>query len=193
MIGHLLPFSVSAIANATNIIYRYLFLLMQEMNPFNSYHLSPKRILLFLAVLPLFLHSCGSDDPEKIAEKDREKILDYIAENNLDAKEHESGLFYVIEREGTGNTHPTNSSTVKMNYEGYYLKDKDVFDSRNGHYADLGSMITGWRIGIPLLTSGAKAILLVPSGLGYGAYPPYGIRPNACLVFEVEIIDIINN
>ncbi len=151
-----------------------------------------KLLLLFL--LPVLMwQSCGSDDPEKIAEKDREKILDYIAENDLDAIEHESGLFYVIEREGTGNTHPTTSSTVKINYEGYYLKDKDVFDSQNGYYANLGSMITGWRIGIPLLTSGAKAILLVPSGLGYGAYPPYGIRPNACLVFEVEIIDVINN
>jgi len=163
------------------------------MNLFISNDLTPKRILLLLAVLPLFLQSCGSDDPDKIAEKDREKILDYIAENNLDATEHESGLFYVIEREGSGSTHPTTASTVKINYEGYYLKDKDVFDSQDGYYANLGSMITGWRIGIPLLTSGAKAILLVPSGLGYGAYPPYGIRPNACLVFEVEIIDIINN
>lgn len=158
----------------------------------NTYPMIKKlKYILLLSISVIFVQ-CGGDDPEKIAEKDREKILDYIAEENLEATEHESGLFYVIIREGNGTKYPTINSTVKVNYEGWYLDDKQRFDAQNAYYANLSSMIQGWRIGIPLLSNGAKAILLVPSGLGYGQYPPYGIRRNACLVFEVELIDILD-
>lgn len=147
-------------------------------------------ILLFLSFTSV---QCGTDDPERIAEKDREKILDYISENNLEnVIEHESGLFYIIEREGNGNRFPGDNSDVKVSYEGYYLEDKQMFDQNSGTYINLGSMIRGWQIGIPMMSNGARAILLIPSGLGYGQYPPYGIRRNACLVFEVELIDILN-
>lgn len=149
-------------------------------------------VLLLLSVF-IFFPSCEKEDPDAIAERDRKKILEYISENELEdvAIEHESGLFYVIENPGTG-SHPTMSSILRMRYTGKLLDDGKVFDTADGALIQLGNTIRGWQIGIPLFKNGGKGILLVPSALGYGQYPPYGgsIPRNACLVFEFEIIDI---
>ncbi|MFO7998625.1 MAG: FKBP-type peptidyl-prolyl cis-trans isomerase [Bacteroidales bacterium] len=142
--------------------------------------------ILFFSSLLIF-SGCGKDDPEKIAEKDREKILEYIAEEGLDAQEHESGIFYVIEIEGAGG-HPTANSRVKINYTGKLL-DGDVFDSNYGASMNLYSTIQGWQIGIPLFKKGGKGILIIPSGLGYGQYPQMGIPANSILVFDIELVD----
>ncbi len=148
---------------------------------------------LYLIVLSFFviaLWSCESDDPDKIAERDRQKLLDYIEENELDANEHSSGLFYVVERVGTGSVEPNLNSLIKIRYTGYLL-DGTVFDASNGANLRLGGTIRGWQIGIPLFREGGKGILLVPSALGYGTWAQPGIPRNSCLVFEFELLGII--
>lgn len=142
-------------------------------------------LLLFLFVWA----ACGKDDPEKIAERDREKILKYIRENDIDAIEHESGVFYQITREGTG-AHPTINSMVKITYTGKLLDGK-VFDSGYSWSTYLRNTILGWQIGIPLFKRGGAGILIVPSGLGYGEWPRANIPGNSVLVFEIELEDFI--
>lgn len=148
-------------------------------------------ILLTLSLLVL-LPSCEQEDPDAIAAEDRKKILNYISEEGLTDVyvEHSSGLFYVMEEEGTGLS-PTLNNYVRIRYEGYYLDGK-VFDASDGALFQLRSTISGWREGIPLFKNGGKGKLMVPSSMGYGAYPPYGsgIRRNAVLIFDFEIIDI---
>ncbi len=52
-----------------------------------------------------------------------------------------------------------------------------------------GYVITGWDQGILKMRKGGKALLLIPSDIGYGEgrgqIPPY-----TPLVFEVELIDV---
>lgn len=140
----------------------------------------------------LVMSSCAKEDPDAIAASDRKKILEYIAAEGLEevAVEHESGLFYVIENPGTG-VHPTLVSNIRIRYTGYYIDEK-VFDSSVGSLFQLQRTILGWQIGIPLFKNGGKGKLMIPSAMGYGAYPPYGsgIRRNAVLIFDFEIIDI---
>lgn len=138
-------------------------------------------------LVSLLVVSCGKDDPEKIAEKDREKILEYIAEHGIDAIEHESGVFYYIESQGS-DAYPQRTSVVRMKYTGTLL-DGDVFDGPNTTSLDLRSTILGWQYGIPLFSKGSSGILLIPSGLGYGQYPQLGIPANSVLKFDIEIID----
>lgn len=147
-----------------------------------------KKLLFLLSAvfITLAFSSCGSDDPDKIAARDREKILKYISDNDLEAQEHTSGLFYVIEREGNG-TRPSLNSLVNIDYTGKLLGGK-VFDS-GIYYNYLGSSIQGWQLGIPLFRVGGKGKLIIPSALGYGPYATGKIPANSCLVFEVEIID----
>ena len=149
-------------------------------------HLLVSKALL---VLPFFFLavSCGSDDPERQAEKDREKILEYIAEHDLDAHELESGVFYVIEEEGSG-SFPTEMSTVIINYTGNLLNG-DEFGAGNGQTFNLNSTILGFKYGIPMFNRGSKGMLLIPSGMGYGEYGSYTIPPNAVLIYDIEMID----
>jgi FKBP-type peptidyl-prolyl cis-trans isomerase FkpA len=150
------------------------------------------RVTLFLTVLiGLFgLTSC-----EKQTEKDRELILEYIAENNLDATETEEGLFYVIEVEGTGAS-PSLTDEVEVHYEGFFLNG-DKFDSsidraQTATFPLLG-VIMGWQLGLPFFKEGGRGKLLVPSHLGYGRQGTASgsIPPNSVLVFDIQLFDVL--
>jgi peptidylprolyl isomerase len=105
-----------------------------------------------------------------------------------------SGLQYAILQEGSGEK-PTAGSTVSVHYTGY-LMDGTKFDSsvERGEPIQFvlgqGAVIPGWDEGIGLLGKGAKAKLIIPPELGYGAQgsPPV-IPANATLVFDVELVD----
>ena len=55
-----------------------------------------------------------------------------------------------------------------------------------------GSVIQGWDIGIVLLKDGGKGVLYIPSTLAYGERGAGGIPPNSILIFDVELVDIID-
>jgi FKBP-type peptidyl-prolyl cis-trans isomerase len=149
-----------------------------------------KKTLLALMILPLFF-ACSKEDQREV---DEDLIREYIADNSLDGREGEDGLFYVIEKEGNG-ARPELSSEVTVHYEGYLL-DGDVFDSsyERGMPATfpLTGVIRGWQLGIPLFKEGGKGKLLIPSHLGYGSNPPpgSGIPRDAVLVFDIELLDV---
>jgi FKBP-type peptidyl-prolyl cis-trans isomerase FkpA len=153
-------------------------------------HKTAFHTLLILLSL-LILSACGKDDPEKIAEEDRKKILSYIEKHDLDAQEYVTDrgewLYYVIERTGDGR-HPTLTTPIRMSYIGS-LRDGTIFDYKSNVVMHLQNTILGWQYGIPLLEGGGKGMLLLPSALGYGPYPQYGIPANSVLIFEIEIIE----
>ncbi len=144
--------------------------------------------LLYLFIL-LLAGSCGKDDPERIAEKDRAKILDYIKENDIDAIEHESGVFYYIENEGSG-VLPKANSSVRLNLTGRLINGK-VFEGPRSKMINMQFPDPpGFRYGLPLFSKGSNGIIIVPSGLGYGENSYYmGIPMNSVLIYDIEIID----
>lgn len=129
----------------------------------------------------------------------REKAAQNAAENEMedqvkDMDKTDSGLFYKITREGTGDQ-PTKGSNVSVHYRGMLL-DGTVFDSsyqRNepiGFPLGEGRVIAGWDEGIALLKKGSAAKFIIPSELAYGSRGAGGvIPPNAILIFEVELVD----
>ena len=143
--------------------------------------------LLFIALF-ITTFSCEKDNINRVA-IDQETIEQYIAENNIPAQRHESGVYYHIETEGTGNS-PNYNSEVVVKYKGY-LTDGTIFDQTQGTSANfnLSNLITGWQIGLTLLKKGGSGTFLIPSYLGYGRFPPAGIPENAVLIFEIELID----
>ena len=120
-------------------------------------------------------------------EEDISEIDTYLAENNITAVQDESGIRYVVHRDGQGNQ-PTIDSCVTTNYVGEFLTDGQEFDAGTNVSFPLSSVIDGWKIGIPLLSEGDSATLYIPSGLGYGyyGYPPE-IPGNANLIFHVAV------
>jgi len=130
----------------------------------------------------MFLGSCNKQD-----ETDEQLILDYLADNNLNAERTDDGLYYIIENPGSSEK-PNVNSTVNVDYLGYLL-DGTEFDSGNDVEFALWSVIDGWTLGIPLFGKGGSGTLLIPSSLGYGNNQAGGIPPNSVLVFDITLND----
>jgi FKBP-type peptidyl-prolyl cis-trans isomerase FkpA len=116
-------------------------------------------------------------------------IEEYIAKNDLEAQRTESGLFYVIEEEGS-NKKPHASSFVHVRYTGYLL-DGTVFDSNTagtGVRFNLQNVISGWTEGIQKFGEGGSGILLIPPSLGYGSQRTGDIPANSVLIFDIDLV-----
>ena len=105
-----------------------------------------------------------------------------------------SGLQYMVLRQGAG-ARPKSTDRVRVNYQGATLDGK-VFDSsyERGEPAEfaLNQVIAGWTEGVAMMPVGGKFRFWIPSELAYG---PKGagemIGPNATLVFDVELLEIL--
>ena len=143
---------------------------------------------LFLLCIVFFAACSGNDNPD-FTPQTEEDIINYIEENNLNAQRTNSGLYYVINNEGSG-PRPTSTSNVTVAYKGYFL-DGTVFDqSATGISFGLNQVIQGWTEGIQLFKEGGSGILLIPSQLGYGNSGRGGIPGGAALVFDIELISV---
>lgn len=132
-----------------------------------------------------------------------DKILkDYFAKNNITATRTPSGLYYIINKDGTGDN-ITAGEKITVNYTGKTL-DGNIFDSNvdstfgGQHHVQpfdftpgTGSVIKGWEEGALLFKKGTKATLYIPSYLAYGERGMGGaIPPNSILIFDVELTNI---
>jgi FKBP-type peptidyl-prolyl cis-trans isomerase FkpA len=144
---------------------------------------------LFLSSL-LFPACDDAVTPDEQLEIDRALMEEYIAENNLDGTFTSTGLYYVIEQEGSGSESPNINSIVEIVYTGYLL-DGTQFDSSNGFPVQfqLGGLIRGWQEGLTYFNRETSGVLLVPSRLAYGVRGQGGIPGNAVLRFEIELLD----
>jgi FKBP-type peptidyl-prolyl cis-trans isomerase FkpA len=131
---------------------------------------------------------------------DDKLLQDYFAKNNIKAQKTASGLYYTIQKPGSG-PQITEGQVVSMMYTGKTLDGK-AFDSNIdtsiGHHGNkplvfpVGKhqMIAGVDEGVALLKKGSKATFYLPSPLGYGENAPPNIGPNAVLIFDVDITDV---
>jgi FKBP-type peptidyl-prolyl cis-trans isomerase len=107
-----------------------------------------------------------------------------------------SGLEYKILKAGDG-PKPAASDQVVCNYRGTLINGTE-FDSsyKRGQPATfgVGQVIKGWTEALQLMPVGSKWQLFIPSSLAYGERPDprSGIEPNAALIFEVELLSIVD-
>ncbi|PQJ69464.1 FKBP-type peptidyl-prolyl cis-trans isomerase [Polaribacter butkevichii] len=142
-------------------------------------------VYLFFSLI-LFTSCVGNDSPtfEPQTEAD---ILEYISENNLNTAKTNSGLYYVINNEGTG-TRPTENDIVEVDYKAYLL-DGTIYDERESIILNLGLVIDGLREGVQLLKEGGDATLLIPYQLAFGesGNSSGSIPGGTVLIFEIKL------
>jgi len=121
----------------------------------------------------------------------------YLSENGEreEITTTESGLQYEVLTSGDG-AMPKEDSVVRTHYHGTLL-DGTVFDSSvdRGQPAEfpLNQVISGWTEALQLMKVGDKWRLYLPPQLAYGESSPGPlILPNSALIFEVELLDILD-
>ncbi len=118
-----------------------------------------------------------------------------MATNNLTGyQKAPSGLYYKINKAGTGTVPITDNTTVNINFVGYLLNGT-IFDqyvtanNATGTSFELPNMVLGVREGAKnYCTTGADISLLMPSRLGYGKSEAGKIVPNSCIRFDMVIV-----
>lgn len=175
----------------------------------NPMNIDPKfkkgdKITTYLKILAVFSSDSVAQEDEKLSreqflDKEIKVVEEYVKSKNPGANKTPSGAFIQILTPGSGNLIDT-GNYVTMNYTGTTFSgvkfDSNV-DTTFGHpdpysfTAGNGEMIRGFDEGILMMRNGSKAMIYIPSMLGYGSTPNSpNIKPYENLVFEVEIIDV---
>lgn len=107
----------------------------------------------------------------------------------------ENGVQYVVLEEGAGES-PEDGERVLVTYTGS-LADGTVFDSSQGQPVDFEigeGIIAGMREALKQMKLGSRWRLYIPPALGYGMQGMQGspIGPNAVLVFDLTLVDVLD-
>lgn len=105
-----------------------------------------------------------------------------------------SGLVFRSLKDGTGAS-PAATDTVRVHYKGMFPDGRE-FDSSYGRGQPtefpLNRVIKCWTEGVQHIKVGGKAKLTCPPSIAYGARGAGNvIPPNATLLFEIELLDIV--
>ncbi len=131
----------------------------------------------------------------KAEEAEKMKFENWVKTTYPTAKPTGTGLWYVVEQEGTGEM-AAKGKTVAVHYAGKLANGTEFDNSyKRGQPIDfklgIGQVIPGWDEGIALMKVGAKYKLIIPSELGYGKRGAGGvIPPNATLIFDTELVSV---
>ena len=139
----------------------------------------------------------------KQAELNKVTFKDYIDQNvTFLAKNKEkagvtvtpSGLQYEVIKMGTG-PKPTADNTVKVHYVGTMI-DGTEFDSsikkNEPVQFPVSGVIAGWTEALQLMPVGSKFKIYLPESIAYGAAGAGEvIKPYSTLIFEVELLEIV--
>jgi peptidylprolyl isomerase len=116
-----------------------------------------------------------------------------------DVKKTGSGLEYVVLASGDeAGASPVNGQEVVVYYEGRLAETGEMFDSAFQRGAPevfpSNRLIRGWVEALSMMKPGDRWLLYIPSDLAYGkkGTPGGPIPPDADLVFEVELADVLN-
>ena len=142
------------------------------------------KILSLLLAVMLAL-SCSKDETQY-----RDDIINYLVRKEYNYKDT-LGIWLAVQDPGTFEK-PSEASTVTIKYSAQYLDDT-IFDTSGTVPSELklSSTIPGLRNGIKLLGKNARAIIIIPPDQAYGNNPPWGVRKNTVLIYNIHLIDFI--
>lgn len=136
------------------------------------------------------------DDTTAVINKRKIEQDEFLKEAKNDKKNQalSNGVVMRITKKGKGKT-PKASSLVKVHYEGKLL-DGTEFDSsiKRGKPAEfpLNGVIPCWTAALQEMKAGSKATLYCPPDTAYGNAQAGPIQPGSLLIFDVELLDVID-
>lgn len=159
---------------------------------------------LFAIFAAVAIFSCDDNSLEKQRKNELELLDAYLQENYPDAEPKLSGLYYIEEVKGTGDTIKA-GDRVQIFYATWRLSDGELIDESNG-YTDgyrfeplefvvgRGSVISGLDEAMTYMQKGTIANLVIDSGLAYGQNGNYNGTPPVgaftSLLMRVEVYKV---
>jgi FKBP-type peptidyl-prolyl cis-trans isomerase FkpA len=160
-----------------------------------------KLSILFLVFLILSFSSCskkntgcGFQNDNIIAPyAEQEMVKQYLDSIGVtSALLDTSGFYYLIVNTGSMSK-PGLCSSITVTYTGQ-LTNGTIFDQETDVIFTLGSLIDGWKKGLPLINGGGEIKLFVPPSLGYGPDSVNTgsavIPANSILNFDVKLLNV---
>ena len=132
---------------------------------------------------------------ERYMSRQNRENAEYLAElrENPDIIESDSGLFYEIIEPGEGEP-ASSTDRVEVHYVGTLI-DGTTFDSsrERGQPATfpVNQVVPGFGEGVQLVGPGGQVKLHIPPDLGYGDRSQGNIPPRSILLFDVEVMDVL--
>lgn len=147
------------------------------------------KLILVSSLLALCAAPVLRAQREKLPPED----LEYVEKTWPEAKKTMTGIRYVIQREGRGDS-PKPGDKVNVLYVGRLLNGK-VFDQTTEPDKPFtfrvrrDMVIEGWDQVLQLMKAGEKRLVIIPPELAYGTRgQPPKIGRNQTLVFEIELL-----
>lgn len=130
-----------------------------------------------------------------LKEESERAFFDYLKVNNI-TDYTASGLFFAKSLVTEG-AQPQKGQTARIKFEASYLDGTPLGDSEQlGGQYDLvigeGKVLKGLEEGVGLMRVGEKARFVLPYTLAYGANPYGNIPAYSNLVFDVELLDVLD-
>lgn len=130
-----------------------------------------------------------------LKEESERAFFDYLKVNNI-TDYTASGLFFAKSLVTEG-AQPQKGQTARIKFEATYLDGTPLGDSEQlGGQYDLvigeGKVLKGLEEGVSLMRVGEKARFVLPYTLAYGANPYGNIPAYSNLVFDVELLDVLD-
>lgn len=157
------------------------------------------RSLLTVLTASVALVACSSSDvgsPSGPSDPSTEQFASSLGINLGQMTEVATRLFVQDLTAGTG-AQAASGNRLRVRYTGW-LRNGRVFDSNaNGgnpfeFNLGRGEVISGWDVGLAGMRVGGKRRLVFSSQYGYGPTGSGPIPPNATLIFDVELIAVVN-
>lgn len=149
-----------------------------------------RKVLLFAMLLPLLAGCLNDDDYVDYAALDEEIISEYLAENNIQAEKHSSGLYYTIIEQGDGASIGDDTDTddrVTFSFNSETINGKSFYDEDKNHTANLSTLPYAFQIGMSQINKEGEIILYSPSQLCRDAYGYIYGEENTVMVYHIKI------
>ena len=136
------------------------------------------------------------DDAQAIAAKREAAQQEYLAnfKKEKGVKTLDNGAMIKLSKPGKGKN-PKADSTVKVHYTGTLI-DGTKFDSSRDRgeafQTRLTDVVPCWTKAVQQLKTGAGATVVCPPDTAYGNRPIGPIPPNSVLVFDIELVELVN-
>ena len=128
--------------------------------------------------------------------QDKIKINDYAIAHKLKVQRTESGVSYIVTKEGRGEN-IKEGNLVTLNFEGYLLDDRMFESNKEKPYTfKLGEekVIEGLEDGLKFFNKDSEGFIIIPSKLAYSGTTiddkKIPIPAHSNLIFKIQVIDI---